>query len=79
MSFPIIVPAHRRVYLDIEATIEYKETTNDDLPLNERQKFRKEVEEYLRTKYENIDGFQMMIEEQKVQIELPGGWRESKK
>src|SRR5258708_19900904 len=62
VDFPIIIPAHQRIYLDLEASITYKEASNNELPLEERRKFRKEVEEFLRPKYQNSSRFQSMFD-----------------
>jgi hypothetical protein len=79
IDYPVIIPGHERVYFPLELNMSYKEAEKDGLPIEERRKFRKEIEAFFRSKYENIGGFQLMVENKRMVIDLPGGWNELKK
>jgi hypothetical protein len=75
LEFPIVIPARQRVYIPVELNVSYTKSGNDELPLEERKKFRKEVERYFSGKYDNIVAFQFFDEQKRLKIDLPGGWR----
>ncbi len=80
LEFPIIMPANQRVYVPLELNgASYKAAENDELPQDERRKFRQQVEEYFRAEYGNMTGFQLMIDARRIAVDLPGGWIEPTK
>jgi hypothetical protein len=77
IDLPILVPAHQRAYLNLGLTFAYSQAEPEDISVEERNKFRREVEQSFEKKYENIKGFQLLLEEQRVAIDLPGGWKKA--
>lgn len=77
-DFPIILPRNERMYFALELNMSYKEAEKDGATLEDRRKFRKEVEQYFRSKYENVDGFEIRLEDKKIAIDLPADWNKPK-
>jgi hypothetical protein len=56
--------------------VPYKYTKGLELDASkeERQKFRKELSDFVNTKLSNLDGFVLFDDNNRYQINLPKGW-----
>jgi hypothetical protein len=76
ISYPIFVPAKKRVRFAIHLTpygYPGKEKENPDLA--ERRRYRHAIEKYLAEELTNLDGFDLLDESNRYEINFPSGWK----
>jgi hypothetical protein len=75
IDYPIFVPAKKRIRFPIHIgyACPLKEKENADL--EERRKYRRELEKYVMDEMGNLDGFDLLDETNRYEIAFPPGWK----
>jgi hypothetical protein len=78
LHFPVFVPANGRAWLGVELDYAYPEHMQENATLDERKAFNQKVENFFSSKAGNIQGFELLDEERRIAIDLPGKWNSAK-
>jgi hypothetical protein len=76
IDYPIFVPARKRMrfLIHINYPCPFKEKPNADL--EERRHHRRDVEKYASDEFGNLDGFDLLDEDNRYEIVFPPGWKQ---
>jgi hypothetical protein len=69
IRFPVFVPPRGRTTVVIDDHYEYSGARNGD-----SEKFRADVQEFVKAKHPNLGGFVLFDQTHRYQIEFPKGW-----
>jgi hypothetical protein len=75
-DFPVFIPAKSRVRFKIRIGIPYPEKQDTSAPDDVQHDWVTKVCKYLSDKLSNLDGFSMLIDTDRYEVDLPNGWRE---
>jgi hypothetical protein len=79
IDYPIFVPARKRMRFQVHLKgYTYSKREKDDATTEERKQYLADLEKYVADKLENLDGFDLLDEENRYEIVLPAGWKHSK-
>jgi hypothetical protein len=80
IDYPIFVPAKKRVRIEIHLVgYTYPVKQKDNPTAEERKQYRAMLAKYVADEFPNLDGFDLLDGENRYEIVLPGGWKETKK
>lgn len=75
IDLPIVVPAKKRVRCPIHLKYPYPEKMKANPAPGEGKQYRDAVEAYVNKQLNNLDGFDLLDDENRYEIIFPGGWR----
>ena len=78
LHFPIFVPARGRAWLGVELDYPYPEHLQENATADDRKAFNHKIENFFYSKSGNIRGFELLDEERRIAIDLPGKWNLAK-
>jgi hypothetical protein len=78
-DYPIFIPAGKRLRFGIHLRYPSGKRLKADASIEERKKFRKELEKYVDKKLSNLNGFSLFDEMNRYQIDFPNGWSSDEK
>jgi hypothetical protein len=78
IEYPIFVPARKRMrFLVHMEGYSYSTKEKDDATAEERKQYRASLEKYVGEKLDNLNGFDLLDEENRYEIVFPAGWKDS--
>ena len=75
IDYPIFVPAKKRIRFPIHINYSYPLREKENANLEERRKYRRDLEQYLSDELTNLDGFDLLDEINRYEIVFPAGWK----
>jgi len=78
LDYPILVPAKKRVRFAIHIPFPYPEKMKPNPAPGEGKKYRESVEKFIAKEMNNLDGFDLLDENNRYEIILPAGWKQAK-
>lgn len=79
IDYPLFVPARKRIRFPIHIGYICPLKEKKDANLEERRKFRRDVEKYVMDEMGNLDGFDLLDETNRYEIIFSSGWKQSSK
>ena len=78
LDYPIFVPSKKRIRFPIHIGYPFALKEKDNADLEERRKYRREIEKYVVDKMGNLDGFDLLDKINRYEIIFPAGWKQTK-
>lgn len=75
LDFPVFLPAHKRIRLPVHVNYPYQTKLKANPTSDERHEFRKALAKFISTEWANLDGFEILDDRERYEIDLPPGWK----
>ena len=75
-DYPIYLPSKNRVRFKLHLKYPYSEKEDVNAPIDVRHDWVTKVCKYVTSEFGNLDGFVMLVESNRYEVDMPNGWVE---
>lgn len=79
IDYPIFIPARRTARCEVHLKYPYKEPYNASMPDDQKTDYYTRLAKYMTDELGNLNGFVLLYDASRYQINLPPGWKERSK